>query len=488
MTVESTAPTPASGGAGVGPDTDGPAPVASDGVSRAQAAMFAVVAIPLFMSTLDQTIVATALDSMQHGLDTTVTWVGWTMTVYSLGMVMMLSLAGKLTQRFGPRRVFLFSLVVFTAASLACGLVGDVYLLIALRFVQAVGGAGFTPSATRLVVEHFGSARDKAVGLFGTLFTSGAMVGPLVGGFIVSSWSWRGVFLFNVPIGLVLIPLCLRYVPSDVGVVAADTAEREDLDLRGVTLAGVGLFGVMLALSLLGDRPAGWVPISVAGAVVGVVLLTAFVRHIGRVAEPVIAPRLLYGRGFAAVNIVNVLYTGAAIGLVALVPLYATNRYGIDTFASGVVLAAEGAAAIVLSTVGALVLRRTGYRLPLYAAAVFVTVGMVGLAVPPPGGTGAFAWLALSTALVGVGTGMASPASRNAGLQLVPEAAAPIAALRSTGIQVGSIAAISIATAMISAFENGVIAQAWVYAIFAGVVLVVGLPAVTRIPEHRGAW
>lgn len=461
---------------------------AGSGVTRAQAAMFAVVAIPLFMSTLDQTIVATALDSMQHGLGTNVTWVGWTMTVYSLGMVMMLSLAGKLTQRFGPRRVFLFSLIVFTGASLACGLVGDVYLLIALRFVQAVGGAGFTPSATRLVVEHFGPARDKAVGLFGTLFTSGAMVGPLVGGFIVSSWSWRGVFLFNVPIGLVLIPLCLRYVPSDAGLVGDDPSKREDLDLRGVTLAGIGLFGIMLALSVLGDRPVGWVAIAVVSSIIGVVLLTAFVRHIGRVAEPVIAPRLLYGKGFAAVNVINVLYTGAAIGLVALVPLYATNRYGLSTFSSGVVLAAEGAAAIVLSTLGALALRRTGYRMPLYVTVVFVVIGMIGIAVPPQWGIGAFAWLAVSTALVGTGTGIASPASRNAGLQLVPDQAAPIAALRSTGIQVGSIAAISAATAIISAFGNSVIAQAWVYAVFAGLTIVIGIPAVGRIPEHRGAW
>lgn len=450
--------------------------------------MFVVVAIPLFMSTLDQTIVATALDSMQRGLDTTVTWVGWTMTAYSLGMVMMLSLAGKLTQRFGPRRVFLFSLAVFTAASLACGVVGDVYVLVVLRFVQAIGGAGFTPAATRIVVEHFGPARDKAVGLFGTLFTSGAMVGPIVGGFIVSSWSWRGVFLFNVPLGLLLIPLCVRFVPPDSEIAGDREGRRENLDLRGVALGGAGLFCVMIALSVLGDTPVGWVPIASVGAVLGAGMLVLFVRHIGRITEPVITPRLLYGRGFAAVNVINVVYTGAAIGLIALVPLYATNRYGIDTFASGVVLAAEGAAAIILSTLGALVLRRTGYRLPLYVTVGCVGLGMIGLAVAPPGSLSPFVWLSASAALVGIGTGVGSPASRNAGLQLVPDQAAPIAALRSTGIQVGTIAAISTATAVISASGNGVIAQAWVYGVFAVVTVALGLPAVRRIPEHRGSW
>lgn len=170
------------------------------GLRREQILMFAVVATALFMSMLDQTIVATALDSMQSGLGTSVTWVGWTITAYSLGMVMMLSLAGKLTQRIGARRVFLISMSIFTLASLACGLVNSVELVVAMRFVQAIGGAGFTPSATRLVVDHFGEARDKAVGLFGALFTSGAMIGPLVGGLIVPHWSWRGVFLVNVPL------------------------------------------------------------------------------------------------------------------------------------------------------------------------------------------------------------------------------------------------------------------------------------------------
>src|SRR5699024_5247641 len=109
------------------------------------------------------------------------------------------------------------------------------------------------------------------------------------------------------------------------------------------------------------DRPAGWIPITIVGSVLGLATLTLFLRHIRRVDEPVIAPRLVHGPGFAAVNVINVLYTGAGMGLVALLPWYATTRYGIDTFGSGTVLAAEGIAAIVLSTLGALLLRRTGY-------------------------------------------------------------------------------------------------------------------------------
>ena len=105
--------------------------------------------------------------------------------------------------------------MVFTGASLCCGLAGNIYVLIAFRAVQAAGGAGFTPSATGIITEHFGSARDKAVGLFGSIFPVGSMIGPIFGGLFVAYWSWRGIFFVNVPIGILLIVLCLRYVPRD---------------------------------------------------------------------------------------------------------------------------------------------------------------------------------------------------------------------------------------------------------------------------------
>jgi len=446
--------------------------------------MFAVVSVALLMSTLDGTIVATALHALQRGLHASIAWAGWTITAYSLGMVLALSLAGKLTDRYGPRRVFLASVTLFSVASLACGLVNNIYVLVVLRFVQAVGGAGFTPSATRIVVTHFGAARDKAVGLFGSLFTGGALIGPVLGGLIVSAWSWRGVFLVNVPIGAALIPLCLRFVPSD----GPRTKERLGrLDLPGVVLLGVGLLTGMIGLTYLGDTPPGWVWPTAGGLTAAVLAFVAFGRHVRRRPDPLIAPRLIHGRGFAAVNVVNVLYGGAGTGLVALIPLYATNRYQIGALGSGALLAAEGIGAVALSIVGAFALRRTGYRMPLYSAAILVAVGMFALAVTPlvlpvP------VWLATAACLIGIGLGWSSPASRNAGLQLVPEQAAPLAALRSTGIQIGSIAAVSVATALIAQSSDPGAAQAWVYAVYAGLILIVGTIVTARIPEHRGAW
>ncbi|MGH6674938.1 MAG: MFS transporter, partial [Xanthobacteraceae bacterium] len=121
-----------------------------------RALVFTIVALALFMMSVDTTIVATALHSLQRGLQTSINWAGWTITAYSFGFVLMLPLSGKLSERHGRRRVFVGSVVAFTVASLCCGFANNIYLLVALRAIQAAGGAGFTPAATGIIVDHFG--------------------------------------------------------------------------------------------------------------------------------------------------------------------------------------------------------------------------------------------------------------------------------------------------------------------------------------------
>src|SRR5262249_35820705 len=177
------------------------------------ALVFTIIALALLMMSIDATIVATALHSLQRELQTTIDWAGWTITAYSLGFVVILPVTGKLSAQYGCRRVFVGSVAAFTAASLCCGLADNIYALIALRALQAACGAGFTPSATEIIVDHFGNARDRAVSLFGSIFSIGTMIGPIFGGLFVSYWTWRGIFLVNVPIGIAVIVLALRYVP-----------------------------------------------------------------------------------------------------------------------------------------------------------------------------------------------------------------------------------------------------------------------------------
>jgi EmrB/QacA subfamily drug resistance transporter len=438
----------------------------------------------LLMSSLDGTIVATALHAIQDGLHASINWTSWVITAYSVGMVLALSLAGKLSDRFGRRRFFLVSVLVFAVASLCCGFADNIYLLIALRAVQAAGGAGFTPSATGIITENFGQARDKAVGLFGSIFPIGSMIGPIFGGLFVSYWSWRGIFFVNVPIGILLIVCCLRFVPRDP---ERESRARRPLDLPGMVLLGVGALALMLGVSYLGEVGASAAsPLFVAPVAAGLLGLALFGRHIRRVQDPFIAPRLIAGRGFGAVNVINILYGGAVAGLLALVPLYAVDRYRISPLGSGTVLTAEGIAVIALSSLAAMALRRTGYRWPLYVGSACTAVGVAGLAIHPAG-LSPYAWLAMTACVIGIGTGLSSPASRNAGLQLAPDQSAALAALRSTGRQVGQIVVVSITTTIIAQSASPGELQAKVFVVFA-VLLVACLPVIARVPEHRGAW
>jgi EmrB/QacA subfamily drug resistance transporter len=461
---------------------------AAGGVTQAPAphrvAIFSVMALALLMSTLDGTIVATALHAIQDGLHASINWTSWVITAYSVGLVCALPLAGKLSGRFGRRRFFLASVVVFAGASLCCGLVDNIYLLIALRAVQAAGGAGFTPSATAIITENFGQARDKAVGLFGSMFPVGSMIGPIFGGLFVSYWSWRGIFFVNVPIGVLLIISCLRYVPRDPD--GAGRARRP-VDLTGMLLLSAGALALMLGISYLGEAgSSASSPLFVVPVIAGLLGLAFFGRHSRRVPDPFIAPRLIAGRGFGAVNVINVLYGGAVAGMLALVPLYAVDRYHISALGSGTLLTAEGIAVVVLSSLAAMALRRTGYRWPLYIGSACIAIGIAGLAIRPAG-VSPYAWLAMTACVIGIGTGFSAPASRNAGLQLAPDQSAALAALRSTGRQVGQIVAVSITTTVIaqSALPGQLLAK--VFVAFA-VLLVVCLPVIARVPEHRGSW
>ncbi|MFO1363311.1 MAG: MFS transporter [Burkholderiales bacterium] len=460
------------------------APAGEDPPVR-RAVVFAIIALALLMMSVDSTIVATALHALQHGLGTSINWAGWTITAYSLGFVLMLPISGKLSERYGRRRVFLGSVVAFTVASLCCGLAENIYVLIALRAVQAAGGAGLTPSATGIVVDHFGAARDRAVSLFGSIFPIGAMIGPAFGGLFVSYWTWRGVFFVNVPIGIAILLLAWRYVPRDR---PRAKGARFEMDPAGMALLGGGLLAGMLAVTYLGEEGSRALsPAFVIPAIVAIVALWLFFRHIDRSAHPFIAPRLIRGPGFGSVNLVNAIYGGMTNGAMTLIPLYAINRYGISALGAGTLLVAQGAAAIVLSIVAAFALRRTGHRLPLYVGGVTIAIGMLLLGLDPAAGIAPYAWLTAAAFLVGAGRGAINPATRNAGLQLAPEHSSILAALRSASLQIGSITAVSIATAILARVAHPGVVQAWLYVLVA-LLLVAALPLAARVPEHHGSW
>ncbi|MEO6813914.1 MAG: MFS transporter [Ginsengibacter sp.] len=447
--------------------------------------VFTIVALALLMTTVDATIVATALDTLQRDLHTTVNWVGWILTGYSFGLVIMLPISAKLSIRFGHRRIFLLSVAVFTIASVCCGLSSNIFVIIVLRIIQAIGGAGITPSVTGIIVDHFGSSRDRAVSFFGSIFPAGAMIGPIFGGLFVTYWTWRGIFFINAPIGVAVILLSFRFIPADK---PRRYQAHYKMDIAGIVWLAIGLLAAMLAASYLGEAHTKvWSFTFIGLLTVAVITITAFFRHISRVTQPFIAPRFIYGKGFGSVNLLNAIYGGITIGAISLVPLYAINRYSMSALNSGTLLIAEGVASISLSAIITMLLRRTGYHLPLYIGCSVIIVGVALLSLNPVAGITPYIWLAGSSFLVGAGIGLNSPPARNAGLSLAPEQSATIAALRTLCIQLGQIFMIAIATAVIADTTPTDNIQAHVYLLMA-LLFILCLPLVSRIPEHKGAW
>jgi EmrB/QacA subfamily drug resistance transporter len=440
--------------------------------------VFAVVAIALFMASMDQTIVATGLNAIQDDLGAELTWSGWTITVYALGQIIAMPLAGKLGDHFGRKRVFLTAVVVFTLASLACGFAGNIYVLVALRAVQALGGGAFMPSATGIIADHYGPARDRAVGMFTSIFPIGGILGPILGGVFVTYSSWRTIFFVNVPIGIVLLFLGWRLIGESA------RKPAEPMDLRGLALLAAVMLTTMYGLTNLDDGLTS--PWFAAPLGAGAVLAYLFVRHTVRTRAPFIPMRLLRGRGFGAMNVLNLLFGGAAIGFGALVPLYAEERFHLDALSAGTLLTARGAGVICVAALAVLTLRRLGCRVPMVVGFALIVTGFLLMAVPPPG-TNGYLWLMMAAGITGVGMGVSVPASNNAGLQLAPDQISSIAGLRGMFRQTGSIIAVSVMTAVAANSASPAMSQAHGFIVLS-VLMVAAIPLIFTIPDHRGSW
>jgi EmrB/QacA subfamily drug resistance transporter len=462
------------------PDSAATAAATTGKQSTRRGLIFAIVSIALFMASIDQTIVATALPAIEKELHVGINWSSWSISIYALGQVIAMPMAGKISDIYGRKKVFMISAAVFTASSLVCGFAPNIGFLLVARFIQALGGGAFMPSATGIVSDHFGDQRDRAVGMFTSIFPIGGIVGPVLGGLFVSYWTWRGIFLINVPIGIILILLTGRFIPSS----APRSAGR--IDLKGVLLLAGLLITGMFGITYLGSGnvqfydPGFLVPVAAS-----IVLGFGFVRHSKTDAAPFVPYRLLRGRGFGLMNAINYLNGAAALGFSALVPLYAENRYGIAPLGAGTLLTARAVGMIAVAGLATLALRRTGYRWPMVTGFTLLAIGLVLMVIPAP--FSPYGWLSIGAAVSGLGMGLSVPAISNACLQLAPDQAAAISGLRGMFRQSGAITAVSVSTALLARSVHPGIAQAWVFVVFA-VILMALVPLVRLVPEHHGGW
>ncbi|GAA1600266.1 MFS transporter [Kribbella sancticallisti] len=443
--------------------------------------VFGIVSMALLMASIDQTIVATALNAIRGDLNAELTWSGWTITIYALGQIIVMPLAGRIGDQFGRRRVFLGAAVLFTVASLACSLADNIYLLVVFRAFQAIGGGAFMPTATGIVSEQFGRDRDRAIGMFTSIFPLGGIIGPIIGGVIVTYWSWREIFIVNVPIGILLIVLGLKFIPRGT------PAPGARIDATGAALLALTLLFGMYGISSLGSSGASPAdPLFIGAEVLAITLGVLFVRHANRHAAPIIGVNLLRGGGFGAMNSINFLFGAAVLGFGALVPLYAESRYGIQPLQAGTLLTARAVGMICLASLAVFALRRTGYRGPMIGGFLLVAGGMTLMSLAPHGLT-PYGWLALAAGITGIGMGLSIPASNNAILQLAPDQISAITGLRGMFRQSGGIVAVSVTTTILAHSANGGLAQAHSFLVFAAVLLLI-VPLTLLVPDHRGSW
>jgi MFS family permease len=436
----------------------------------------------MLMASMDQTVVATALPELERDLHTTVTWAAWTLAVAGLGRVLAMPIAGVLSDRYGGRRVFLASVAMFATASLGCALAGSIWVLLPFRAVQALGAGAFIPSATSIVAATFGRDRDRAIGFFTSIFPIGALVGPVFGGFCIAYWSWHAIFLVNVPISALLLAFGLRYL-----VLPADPLRRDRrLDTAGLVLFGAAVLSGMLCVSLLSGSDLRGFVLAGLGLCGCVTATVGYRQHAKDRPDAFIALDLLKGRGFVAVGMLNLIFGAASLGLSALVPLYARERYAIGPVESGLLLTARAIGTISVAGLTAMALRRTGYRWPMYIGFCLTAVGLIAMATPSPIARPA-TWLAAAAALTGIGFGLTTPASSNAAMQLAPDRLAAVAGIRGMFRQIGSISAVSVAATAIAVSAHPAFTHAGIFAVFA-VILLLALPLVARVPDHRGSW
>ncbi len=405
--------------------------------------VFSIVSLALFMSAIDATVVATALPTLSRALQAPIDWTSWSLIAYTLGLAVSMPVAGRLSDQLGRRRVFLVSAIVFTTASLLCGLSVNIAMLIVLRFVQGIGGGAFVPSASGLIVEAFGGHRTRALGMMSGIFPLGALVGPIIGGILLTDFTWRSIFFVNVPIGAFLIVLGARYLPrsSPVG---------GSTDLVGALEVAGCLLGAVLAVTRLGSAHVGVIdPSFVLPAMASLACGAALIRRTHRVESPLIPLQLLRHRVFLVMNGLNLLWGACAIGFGSLIPLYAEERYGLSPIAAGTLLTARAGAEIVVAVGVTISLRRIGYRLPMSVGFCLLAAGTALVVVRPPV-LGAYGWLALSAAITGIGIGASAPSANNASLELAPDDIGAISGLRGMFRQSGAILGVALATAFVA--------------------------------------
>lgn len=358
-------------------------------------AMPLIVAVALLMENLDASVISTSLPEIARDLGTSPIHLKLALTSYLLALAIFIPASGWMADRFGARKVFRWAIGVFAAGSIACGAAGSMEGLIAARIVQGLGGAMMVPVG-RLIVLRALPRSELVSGLAWLTVPAliGPVVGPLVGGFITTYWSWRWIFWINIPIAVIGVVLVTLFIPQ----IKSDTVRS--FDARGFLLLGPGLAAFLTGVTLAGLSLSS--PLWMAGFTLGgIALVWAYVGHSRRTPEPLVDLKLLRIPTFRIAAVGGTFFRVGGGALPFLLPLMFQLGFGLSPFQSGALTFATGAGAILMKFTAKPILDRWGFRrvlivnaflssalLMMPALFTIATPGLVVVAVLFVGGIG----------------------------------------------------------------------------------------------------
>ncbi|WP_405137729.1 DHA2 family efflux MFS transporter permease subunit [Nocardia sp. NBC_01388] len=301
-----------------------------------------VVVLGAIMSILDVTVVTVAIPTFQHDFSTTYAVAAWSMTGYTLALATVIPLTGWAADRFGTKRLYMAALIFFVLGSILCSFAWNISSLIAFRVIQGLGGGMLMPLGMTIMTHAAGPQRiGRVMAVLGVPMLLGPIAGPILGGWLIDSFSWHWIFLINVPIGI--IALALAWIVFD-----ADRPEpSESFDFLGMLLASPGLALFLFGVSSIPGEGTVLAAKVLIPAIIGALLLVAFVFHALRTEHPLIDLHLFQNKSLRYAVMTMTLFAMAFFGSGLLLPSYLQQVRGESTLAAGLLIAPQGLGAML---------------------------------------------------------------------------------------------------------------------------------------------